>query len=386
MRFYLALYLARLLRFFFNILKPFVQGAGFTRPGLYALKVYPDILKDSHVAYRHGIVLISGTNGKTTTAKLLVHILEKQGYRVTCNKTGSNLLRGIASAVLLDTDWKGEPKTDIAVLEVDEFTLPLLLKFITPRVLLLLNLSRDQLDRYAEIDTILARWAEVLFSLPEGSSLIINKEQPEFIDLAKKYHGQVLPFGPDREALKVTRLQGHFNALNVGASVKAAEVLGVERSSSLASLENFEAAYGRGELISYRGLEFTIFLAKNPASFNHNLELLITAKDYVCDSLFFVLNDKIPDGRDVSWIYDVRADGLYSACKGKKIYVSGDRGLDMAIRLKYAGVKLQDYSIQDNTKNAIKTMLRNKSSKVLVLPNYSAMLDFRKLVTGRNIL
>ena len=82
----------------------------------------------------------------------------------------------------------------------------------------------------------------------------------------------------------------------------------------------------------------------------------------------------------------MRADGLYSACKGKKIYVSGDRGLDMAIRLKYAGVKLQDYSIQDNTKNAIKTMLRNKSSKVLVLPNYSAMLDFRKLVTGRNIL
>ena len=163
----------------------------------------------------------------------------------------------------------------------------------------------------------------------------------------------------------------------MNSAVKVALDLGVSEGDVEQALGTFVLAFGRGEHVSVDGKEFTIFLAKNPASFNSNLKEV--GADSAYENLIFILNDRIPDGRDVSWIYDVGAGLLRTACAGKKVYVFGDRVEDMEIRLGYADVTEvttlgADYfdSLPDGS--------------YVVLPNYSAMLEFREVVLGRDIL
>ena len=149
--FYLILWLSKTLNFIINFLH---LGAGYTWPGHVALNLNSHIAKDKHFKFPMGVVLVTGTNGKTTTSKLLAHIFETSGLKVTHNRTGANLLNGIVSAVLLNMDWRGGHDSNIAVFEVDENNLPVVLEYFSPNVLVLLNLSRDQLDRYGEVDII----------------------------------------------------------------------------------------------------------------------------------------------------------------------------------------------------------------------------------------
>jgi UDP-N-acetylmuramyl tripeptide synthase len=158
--------------------------------------------------------------------------------------------------------------------------------------------------------------------------------------------------------------------------------VGISREVILKSFENFDLAFGRGEIIETPTNVFQVFLAKNPASFNQNLNLFSDG-DFSESAFLFVLNDNIPDGRDVSWIYDIEPLKLREVCFGKQIYVSGKRYLDMAIRLKYAGVDVIESNICENLQVAISKI---QSKNVVVLPNYSAMLAFRKLTLGREIL
>ncbi len=244
--------------------------------------------------------------------------------------------------------------------------------------LLLLNLSRDQLDRYGEVDIIFDRWQDAFSHLPQKTVVLADSDQ----ELFKQLGGNVIYFNSDSALLKKTRLHGTFNAKNVNAAFKVAKLLNLDLAKVEQSLTTFEVAYGRGELIKYGEQRFQVFLAKNPASFNHNLDI-ITAGNVVPEALLFVLNDNIPDGRDVSWIYDIDAKKLYEACKDKTIFVSGTRAQDMAIRLKYAGVSVDTANIFTNLKNAL---TRIPQLEVVVLPNYSAMLEIRKLLLGRSIL
>ena len=116
------------------------------------------------------------------------------------------------------------------------------------------------------------------------------------------------------------------------------------------------------------------------------LKLLIE-EDLQYDSLIYILNDNIPDGKDVSWIYDVNPDLLKDAGNDKKVFVSGVRDLDMAIRLKYAEVEIEDACVNSSIKDIVLKVLKNEDSKkIVVLPNYSAMLDFRKEILGKKIL
>ena len=381
--FYISLYLAKLTNLIINTLK---LGAGFTWPGHVALTVYPNLFKNKKVQLPHGFVLISGTNGKTTTSKLISHIFSDSGYKVLTNKSGANLLNGVASVLLLDRDLLGRTKSDIGIFEVDEFTLPLILKTFTPRVLVLLNLSRDQLDRYGEIDIILDRWQESLQKLSGRTSLVLDHTQKKFESLVDAFKGHVFYFDNDDDYLNKTKLVGDFNARNINASFIVATTLGLEKNRILSSLAHFDAAYGRGELIDYRGKSFQLFLAKNPISFNNNLDIVLE-KTVAPDSLLFVLNDEVRDGRDVSWIYDIKASKLKEACVGKKVFVSGDRCLDFAVRLSYVGVEVDEDNINDKLERILNKMAGDTEvNEALVFPNYSAMLQTREIILGRSIL
>jgi UDP-N-acetylmuramyl tripeptide synthase len=355
----------------------FRAGTGNTLPGKIVLKIFPNILSQFHC--KVGTILISGTNGKTTTTKLLAHLLKKNDFTVVTNESGSNLLRGLTSTLLLNTNITGKPSGDIAVLEVDEFTLPEVLEYVTPSVLVLLNLSRDQLDRYGEVDIVFDRWVQAIQKLSIDTVLSIYEGQEEFKRIEGIFEGSVVAFDSDKVLLDNSPLHGDFNAKNINAAVSVLSILNINTQNISEHLSDFGTAYGRGELISKKSQNYRIFLAKNPASFNNNLELLLGG-NVTADSILFILNDNIPDGRDVSWIYDIDPSLLYMACSGKRIFVSGTRAHDMLLRLKYAGVSVDEKSVI-SYKN-----LNNLGENVVILPNYSAMLDVRKALLGRKIL
>lgn len=383
MRFYLTYTIAKLVNWT-SILFGF--GSGFTWPGNIVLKLYPKVLTDPKIRFDKGVVFISGTNGKTTTSKLTSHVLEASGYSVVSNATGGNILNGIVSTVLLNFKPAKEHIADFGVFEVDEFTLPILLEQWEPDILVLLNLSRDQLDRYGEVDIIFEKWHKAIAKLSDAS-LVVYENQPQFKKLEKDFDGDVFMFNDDSTYLEHTSLRGVFNAKNVNAVVGVGKFFELENVPIIKGLESFKSAYGRGETILHEGKPYTLYLAKNPASFNHNLYLL-DEFSYDNAGLLIILNDKIPDGRDVSWIYDINSEKMFEfISEFKNIYISGTRSLDMAVRLDYAGIELSEKNIESNLKKCVDLVAANSDvESIIALPNYSSMLELRKILTGRAIL
>ena len=413
MKIYLSLFFAKLT---YSLIKLSKFGAGFTWPGHVALKVAPNLLTHKSNKFKNGIILISGTNGKTTTSTLLTNVLESSGLKVLHNSTGANLLNGIASAIILDKNLDLTQKSDVAVFEVDEFTLHKALKKLKANYVILLNLSRDQLDRYGETDLILERWNEIFSDLDYSPTVVLDSTQQFFDPLKKTFQEQnikILTFDADSKDLDKTKLYGIFNAKNVNAVVKVALDLHIDKAAINTGLQSFDPAFGRGEVINYYGKPFQIFLAKNPASFNNNLTLFasnslekVNTEDHHtlessvefnvdenshkfvdCDGLLFVLNDEVRDGKDISWIYDINPTMLQNACQNKTIYVGGTRCFEMAARLQYAGIQILEDHVSLNLKELLDTIAEDHHiSKTIVFPNYSAMLWSRKLLLGREIL
>jgi UDP-N-acetylmuramyl tripeptide synthase len=409
-------------------------GSGSTWPGHFALKAnkhfIKDLLKNSHTK----VVLIAGTNGKTTTSTLITHILEKNNKKVIQNTSGANLLNGIASTLLLQTDHFGNVDADYAIFEVDENALPKLLKEITPDTLILLNLFRDQLDRYGEVNSIVSHWEKAFNNLPATTTLILNADDPEISYLGHSTKAKVLYFGLDdtklaltsfqhasdslycpkcrekltyttryfshlgdwacskcglkRPILTVTKfslypLSGIYNMYNTHAAVLFVKEQGFSQKQIEQGLKDFTAAFGRQEVVTYYGKNIQLFLSKNPTSFNQSIR---TIKELGAKYLLLVLNDQTPDGKDVSWIWDADMEDYTASLE--KLYVSGDRVYDMALRLKYAAVSKNNMTTYEKLDEAIHdaVMQMPKTETLFILPTYSAMLETRKIITGKKIL
>ena len=142
-----------------------------------------------------GVILIAGTNGKTTTSLMAKTILEHIGDSVVHNATGANLVNGVVSSFIRSSDWLGRVTADVGIFEIDENSLPLILKSLTPKRILILNLFRDQLDRYGEVDVIVEKWQNALSKLPSSTTVIVNSDDPGVASLGKSVKGKVLYFG-----------------------------------------------------------------------------------------------------------------------------------------------------------------------------------------------
>lgn len=170
-------------------------GGGTTVPGRVATAIAPGLIYALSSRLDRGVVLVSGTNGKTTTARLLGGILDSAGLVAIHNRAGANLLSGVASALVESSTLLGRPRGDIGLFEVDEATLPAVVEATRPRVLILLNLFRDQLDRYGEIDLVADRWRRALGAMPKGATLVFNADDPLVADVSRGYGGPSLAFG-----------------------------------------------------------------------------------------------------------------------------------------------------------------------------------------------
>jgi len=170
-------------------------GGGTQLPGVVARRVAPDVLHDLAAQLQRGVVLVTGTNGKTTTARMLAAILKAHGLRVLHNRAGANLITGLTATAVAGADLWGRPRAEIGLFETDEAHLPAAIRETQPRVVVILNLFRDQLDRYGEVDTIARKWRAALETLPPSSTVVLNADDPAVAYLGTSLPCRVLYYG-----------------------------------------------------------------------------------------------------------------------------------------------------------------------------------------------
>jgi UDP-N-acetylmuramyl tripeptide synthase len=432
--------------------RSFRIGGGTALPGLIAERVDPVLVQELSARLGAGSILVTGTNGKTTTARLIRSIAVAAGLKPVANREGSNMMRGIAAALAEGAKWDGhftEAKRRIGIFEVDEATLPLACDAVRPRAVLFTNLFRDQLDRYGEVETVAKLWEDTVSRLPADTGLVLNADDPSVAHLADVARGEVLFFGlsipgepgrqPDHaadarwcrrcghelahsamyyghighwscpgcgnerptpavccsrlvsgvESAEMTiqaptgsveikaPLTGLYNAYNVAAAGAMATALGWGLEATGAALSKSTAAFGRQERIALGDKFAEVLLAKNPAGLNQVLAT-VTGRGEDGHYVFF-LNDRIADGRDISWIWDVDFELL--AGKANAITVSGDRAWDLALRIKYAGLGNMPV-VEANAADALKSALQSvpAGATLYVIPTYTAMLEVRNLL------
>jgi len=166
-------------------LRRMTRGGGSALPGLVAERIDPHMVGRLAAQLPGGVIVITGTNGKTTTTKMLVAILEANGSRVLTNRSGSNLSRGVASALLERSAWRGRLAEDIAVFEVDEASMPAVCAELRPSTVMVLNLFRDQLDRYGELDSTANVIGRALAGLDGSATVCLNADDPLVASLAR---------------------------------------------------------------------------------------------------------------------------------------------------------------------------------------------------------
>jgi lipid II isoglutaminyl synthase (glutamine-hydrolysing) len=427
------------------------RGGGTTLPGDVSRFIDPTILTKLSRSLTDGTVVITGTNGKTTTAALLRHILEARRRPTVANQAGANLIFGVTAALVNRASWTGTLPATSGLFEIDEASLPRLVQEVAPGTIVVTNLFRDQLDRYGELETTAAHLRRALTQGPEGMTAVLNADDPMVAALgdglprviyaglddpsllqSELSHGADAKFCPrcgspfifdgvyfghvghyrcprgdfsrpvpdvratsvviegmDRMRLEVVDgteavrvevpLSGLYNAYNVVLSMAAAKAMQVPLAQSAAALRDFTPAFGRMERIVIDEHPAVLLLAKNPTGFN---EVLRTAIQFGHGTSFLIaLNDRIADGQDVSWIWDVDFEQLQRAAH--HIVVSGDRALDLRVRLKYADIPADRIEVISDWRAALTraAAATPAGETIFVLPTYTAMLELRAVLT-----
>jgi UDP-N-acetylmuramyl tripeptide synthase len=428
---------------------------GTSLPGKVLTRIEPHAIGRLASQLRDGSIVISATNGKTTTAAMVSAILRRTGTTLVHNRAGANMAGGVAAALAASARRGGRSVDgDLGLFEVDEFWLAPVTDELAPRAMLLGNLFRDQLDRYGELETIADRWAEVVAARGDATRLVLNADDPLVADLGR--HADPLYFGVDDDSLALPELQhasdskhcrrcghayvydaaylahlGHYHCPHCGQrrpdpAVVATDVElrgirtaaftlrtgGEERRIELplpglynvynavgaaalclaldvglddiaAGLAAVEPAFGRAETIELAGRPTSILLVKNPAGANEVLRTLALEGSQL--DLLGVLNDRIADGRDVSWVWD--ADWEVIAPSVRRMTCAGTRAAELALRLKYAGVDPSRLEVVEAPEAALDAALAATPAPepLYALPTYTALLELRDLLARRGV-
>lgn len=422
---FLALPMGKVVR----LLSRLTGHGGSALPGRVVERIDPTFLARTLSHLPRGVVLVSGTNGKTTTTRMVASILKSLGLKVFTNPTGSNFTRGVVSALVSTLGPSGRLHADIAVLELDEAYAVHFVKQVKPRYSLLLNVMRDQLDRFGEIDTTAALLAQV--ARATTGTVVLNREDPRISALAAQtpahtrvayfgladnlltcfptdddMHDQVetrqhkghstLPAGTghffpadvilervmDHQAVfqidgrsveTRVRLAGIYNLYNAAAALALVRAVMEDREPEddelMKALSQVTPAFGRGEIITYQGSPVELVLVKNPMGFR----LALSSFDPAGHDTMIAIRDEYADGRDMSWLWDVDFSSLRETGVAM---VSGTRAYDMALRLAYEQVPVD--TINTDLDQALRTFLQAHPGRPKrIYCTYTSMLRLR---------
>lgn len=399
----LFFYLCKIFFIFVKSLSKFLGfGYGSTIGGQLLLKFFPNII--SIFSKKYDLILISGTNGKSTTTKMIVSML-RQRYNVTTNIEGANIPSGILGALLLGN------LSGYAVIEVDEQYLAYIVKIADPKRVVLLNLSRDQLDRSGEVTHIVKKWKSTFDKLDNKAiNIIVNVSDPLIMSSVKDCYVPLIAvecihkwrldsylcffcnrrlnytdthyicdcgfksihaswYIRDKVIYNIDdklgnksyninlSLPGEFNLSNCMLALATINSLNIDITDNVINaVESINDVSGRYAIFNYKMYKVHLYLAKNPAGFYEILQIPLK------DNVILLLNARIPDGKDTSWIWDVD----YSALKKYNVFVGGDRKYDIALRLEVLGIR---FNMFDD---------KLPDGDCSIIANYSAFQDIRK--------
>jgi lipid II isoglutaminyl synthase (glutamine-hydrolysing) len=385
------------------------RGAGAMIGGLVSIAMDKSILRQLGTGRRS--VVVTGTNGKSTTTRMAAAALETMGP-VATNAEGANMDAGLVAALA------GARTARLAALEVDEMHVPHVADAVDPSVIVLLNLSRDQLDRVGEINHIertlrsgLARhpgavvvancddvlmtsaaydspnvvwvaaggsWPNDSVSCPRSGEVIVrdgshwhstgcdfSRPEPSW------RYDDVYLYGPDGLTLPMTlALPGAVNRGNAAQAVAAAIALGADPAAAVAAVSGVDEVAGRYRTVRLGHHTARVLLAKNPAGWQEALSMV----DKHGAGVVIAVNGQVPDGEDLSWLWDVRFEHFDDTA----VVAAGERGTDLAVRLGYAGV---DHTLVHDTVKAIASC---PPGHVEVIANYTAFLQLNRVLERRH--
>ena len=446
-RAFFAIVLCKLLR----ALSRLLHRGGTAMPGRWALRVCPDLLE--LLSRDLKILAVTGTNGKTTSARMMEEAFSRQGLSYLANRSGANLASGITTELVMNATLGGRVKKEYAIIECDEAAARTVFGRIKPRVIVVTNLFRDQLDRYGEVTHTLENIRAAIQGAPEAL-LCLNADCSLTASLALDLPNPVRWFGlepgavPSRPLPEISdathcircktayeydyvsyghlggfrcpkcgyrrhkadvavtavpelRLDGSsivleldgqkqlvrvnlpavYNIYNAAGAVAAVTAMGLPLQAAVDALGSFHCGFGRMEQFALGKAGAKMMLVKNPAGCNQVIDFLQNVKeDFV---LAVCLNDRAADGTDISWIWDADFEGL-QALSGrlKQVLVSGDRALDMRVRIKYAGIPDGKILVEKDPHRLV-DWAAEQSLPVFLMPTYTAMLELRQAVVHK---
>ena len=438
------------------------RGGGTTLPGRVLLRLEPEAIARLGARLPGGATIVSATNGKTTTAGMIAAILAAEGRPPVHNRAGSNMTWGVATALL-------EQRGEEGLFEVDEAWLPRVAQQLNPRLIVLGNLFRDQLDRYGEMEVLAEEWAKAVDAAPAGTGLALNADDPLIADLGRdpateRPRDGVLYFGIEDHSQALPELQhafdakhcrrcghpyayevafvghlGHYSCPNCGAerprpdvaatrielhgmegsaatvrvpggeievelplpglynvynalgAITAALQLGVDAERVASALRGMRAAFGRVETIERRRRPGVDPADQEPGRRQRGAADLAggarrsqnsESGDATID-LWIALNDRIADGRDVSWVWDADFELLAKAVR--RVTCAGTRAPEMALRLKYAGWPEDRIAVEPDIATSLDAAVASSDGRLFALPTYTALLELRKLLADRGL-
>jgi len=423
----------------------FKGGSNF--PGKIALKIDKSILKTVSKGYK--VILVTGTNGKTTTTSMIYNILKENKFNVITNNTGANLYPGIVACFTLHYSFFKKNVDTYAVIEVDEANVKFIAEHLTPEIITVTNLFRDQLDRYGEVYTTLVKILEGVVKVPE-SKLVLNGDESLLGKLDVKnpivYYGFNIPIkentsidiNADAKFCKFCKSPYSYNLVTYNhlgdfycpkCGYKRSELnyavnkifdLTPENSSVLINdtevfisqsgaynIYNALCAFAISKELGVEDSVIKASLQNQSSSFGRQEQITIEDKDIqiilvknpagynqALDTLglnqnefsaLFMLNDNYADGRDVSWIWDVDFEKI-STLKIEDVFVSGVRMYDMAVRLKIAGLNVDKFILEEDYEALTEKIKNSVSKKIYILATYTAMINYRKYLHSKGYI
>lgn len=392
------------------LLKWLGLGEGATLPGRILLGIAPNAINE--LSEGLCVILVSGTNAKTTTTALAKAGLQAR-YSVVSNVTGANMREGIAFSLAQRSSRHS--RDEIGLFEVDESYLPSVGQALSPKVIALLNLSRDQLDRVSETRMTSIKWRNYLAGSPD-ISVVANCDDPLIVYSAEKASdviwvaaglnfkfdarscpncGAEIRFSADdwlcdcglrrpdprislvRNLVEIDgrrieldmQLPGRCNVANAAVALGVCLQVGVDLEDAAAQMSKVDEVAGRYRRISITGHQVRMLLTKNQAGWLEVFDMIGTDKSVVVG-----INSRIADGKDPSWLWDVPFEML----KGKEVIASGERAYDLSVRLRYAGI---DHRLAKDPLEAIELC---SHAEVSFVGNYTSFQDLRRKIEGND--